>query len=222
MSTLPAGGVRTFKTRRRKLSASRASAHASLLGPWGLAAAGPPLDLRTLLPQGAAEVVLDLGVGGGESTIEAAERRFDQLLVAIEVHTPGIAAILHRIGQEGWSHVRVVEGDALAFVGRLAHGTVDEIRIFFPDPWPKRRHHRRRLVRSDTLDLLVGALRVGGRLHLATDDATYAVAMELACGQHPSLHGGPVPRPEGRALTRYERRGLAAGRAVADLVYVRR
>lgn len=222
MSPATTHDVRTYKTRRRRLSPARAAAHATLLHQWGLEVRGPELDLRSLRPEGCSEVVLDLGVGGGESTIHAARLRPDQLVVAVEVHTPGIAAVLSAIDQAGWGHVRVVEGDALAFLGRLVPASVDEVRVFFPDPWPKRRHHRRRLVRPDVIDRLVTLLRPEGRIHLATDDAAYAEAMQRHCDAHPLLDGGLVPRPSQRALTRYEQRGLDAGRDATDLVYVTR
>jgi tRNA (guanine-N7-)-methyltransferase len=135
------------------------------------------------------------------------------------VHTPGIATVLAAIERYGLSNVRLVEGDVLDLMPRIAPGSLDGIRVFFPDPWPKLRQQRRRLIQPDVVTELVARLRRGGWLHLATDIDDYAEQIQAVCDAHPSLRGGVIERPEWRPITRYEQRGVNAGRHPTDLWY---
>ena len=135
--------------------------------------------------------------------------------------TPGIAHGLAGIEQHDLANVRLVHGDALQFASRVPRGSLTGIRIFFPDPWPKARHHHRRLVRDDNVAKLVALLGSDGWLHLATDNDDYAEQMRLVCDAHPRLTGGPIERPPERPLTRYEQKGIEAGHKVVDFWYNR-
>jgi tRNA (guanine-N7-)-methyltransferase len=207
-----AGITRTFKPRRRQLSARRAAALDGGMPRWSLAEEGPPLDLT-------GDVVLDIGIGVGDGLVPLAiaEPRVD--VIGCDVHTPGIAAVLAAIEEHGLANVRVVHGDAIGFLDRLVPGSLAGVRIWFPDPWPKARQRHRRLVRPDVVERLVERLRDGGWLHLATDIDEYAAQMRRVCDDHPALEGGVIDRPAWRPVTRYEQRGLDAGRAVTDLWY---
>jgi len=147
-----------------------------------------------------------------EALIELARDRPDECVIGVEVHTTGLAAVL----EAGLPNVRVVDGDVLDFLPRLAPASLDEIRIWFPDPWPKQRQRHRRLIRPDVVARVVALLRDGGRLHLATDSLDYSLQMQQVCAH---LGGGVVDRPPWRPVTRYESRGLAAGRTPVDLIY---
>lgn len=185
---------------------------------WGLDVDGPQLSFVDVF--GAADdVVLDIGFGGGEALIELAEIRPDERVIGIDVHTPGVAAVLEAIEARGLRNVRVVEGDVIDFIPRIAMGSLAEIRVFFPDPWPKHRQRTRRLVRADVIDRFVGLLRGGGVLHIATDSAEYARQALDVCGHNPLLSGGLVERPSWRPTTRFELRGASEGRPSFDLVY---
>jgi tRNA (guanine-N7-)-methyltransferase len=212
--------VRTFKPRRRRMSPERRAAYVRLAPQWSLAATGAPLDLVAVFGR-RADVVLDIGFGQGEATLALASSRPDEDLIAVEVHTPGVGRVLEAIGLLGLTNVRVVEGDVLEFLPRLAPGSLAGVRIWFPDPWPKLRQRHRRIVRPDVVASLVDRLRVGGLLHLATDVADYAEAMRVVCAAEPRLAGGVVPRPGWRPETRYESRGALAGRTATDLVFRR-
>jgi tRNA (guanine-N7-)-methyltransferase len=137
------------------------------------------------------------------------------------VHTPGIASTLAAIDAEGLANVRLVHGDALGFLPRLPPSSLEGVRIFFPDPWPMARHHLRRIVRPDVVAELVIRLRPGGWLHLATDIDDYADQMRTVCGAHPALSAGRIDDRAGRPSTRYERKGIDAGRTAVDLWYNR-
>ena len=167
------------------------------------------------------DVALDVGFGHGESTIEMAAAAPDLDMIWVEVHTPGVVTVLDAIEHRGLHHIRVVHGDLLPFLDRIAPESLAVVRIYFPDPWTKRRNFHRRLVGPDVVAALTDRLRLGGQLHLATDIADYAAEMERVCGAEPLLTGGVIPRPDWRPLTRFEQRGLDAGRSPTDLLYTR-
>jgi tRNA (guanine-N7-)-methyltransferase len=178
------------------------------------------LELDTVFGR-SAPVVLDIGIGLGDTTLAMAAAQPELDVIGVDVHTPGIASSLAGIEEHGLSNLRLVHGDALEFLDRLAPSSLTGVRVFFPDPWPKARHHHRRIVRADVVARLVARLRPAGWIHLATDNAEYAAVMQRVCDDHPELRGGPLERPPERPLTRYEEKGLAAGRTVTDLRYVR-
>ncbi len=167
------------------------------------------------------DVVLDVGFGHGESTIEMAAAQPGLDVIGVEVHTPGVVTVLDAIEHQGLHQIRVVHGDLLPFLDRVAPESLAVIRIYFPDPWTKRRNFHRRLIGGDVVAVLCDRLRVGGQLHLATDIADYAEAMQQVCDAEPRLAGGVVERPDWRPLTRFEQRGLDAGRSPTDLIYTR-
>jgi tRNA (guanine-N7-)-methyltransferase len=212
--------VRTFKPRRRSLSHGRAEVFERLSPVFTLAEDGPLLKLDAVFGR-PAHAVLDIGFGVADSLLTMAAAQPDLDLIGVEVHTPGIAGALAGIEEHGLTNVRLVHGDALQFVSRLPPGSLAGIRIFFPDPWPKARHHHRRLVRDDNIAKLVALLGTDGWLHLATDNDDYAEQMQLVCAAHPALRGGPIARPPQRPLTRYEQKGIEAGHTVHDFWYNR-
>ncbi len=210
----------SFKVRRRSLSPKRQAEFDEWVQRWSLDLAGPPLDWRDVFGRDGA-VVLDVGFGHGESTIEMATNDPDLDVIGVEVHTPGVVTVLDAIEHRGLHHVRVVHGDLLPFLDRVPVESLAGVRVYFPDPWTKRRARHRRLVRTDVVEAFTDRLRLGGFLHLATDIADYAVAMQRVCDDEPRLAGGVVERPVWRPLTRFERRGLDAGRSPTDLLYTR-
>jgi tRNA (guanine-N7-)-methyltransferase len=149
----------------------------------------------------------------------------DTNLLAVDVHTPGFGRLLQRVGAEDLTHVRVASGDAVElFRDMLAPRSLAGVRIYFPDPWPKARHHKRRLVQPEFVATLTSRLAAGGTLHLATDWAEYADQMRAVLDSEPGLVCELVTpvRPSWRPATRFERAGLAKGHEVVDLVYRRR
>jgi tRNA (guanine-N7-)-methyltransferase len=211
----------TFKVRRRGLSQKRQAEFDQWVGEWGLAVDGPPLDLTEVFG-GSKPVVLDVGFGHGESTIELAHREPALAVIGVEVHTPGVVTVLDAIVHDPLPDVRVVHGDLLPFLDRLGEASLSGVRIFFPDPWPKPRQHHRRLVRIDVVTALTDRLSEDGFLHVATDIDDYAAQIMEACAGEARLEGGRVPRPADRPFTRFEQRGLDSGRKVTDMIYRRR
>nr|WP_233513993.1 tRNA (guanosine(46)-N7)-methyltransferase TrmB [Micromonospora craterilacus] len=172
-----------------------------------------------------APLVVEIGSGMGDTTVEMAAADPDRDYLAVEVHTPGIANLLDLVHLRGLGNVRVAEGDALELLRLLPPDSLDAVHAFFPDPWPKSRHHKRRLIQPTHVALLRSRLAVGGTLHCATDWAEYAESMRVTLDADPglvNLHDGFAPRPAHRPVTRFERRALTAGRPVADLLYHRR
>jgi tRNA (guanine-N7-)-methyltransferase len=214
--------IRTFHPRRGRMSARHAGALAELWPRYGLTVRDgdrTPLDLAELFGRDAPRV-LEIGFGMGDSTaaMAAADRGRDYL--AVEVHTPGIGNLLALVGELGLTNVRVAHGDAMELARRLGPETLDAMHVFFPDPWPKARHHKRRLIQPGNVTLLRRLLRPAGLMHCATDWPDYAAAMAETLDGDPGLRrvaGAPAARP----VTKFERRGTQAGRPVTDLVYER-
>ena len=217
--------TRSFKPRRRGLSPARAASYAESMRRWGLAAHGAMLSLPAVFAAESGDApgpfVLDIGFGNGESLIELATARPTECVLGVEVHTTGLALVLEAVARNSLDSVRVVDGDAIELLDRLAPRSLDVVRIWFPDPWPKQKQRHRRIVRPDVIGALVDRLRIGGELHLATDIADYAAQMQQVCAGDGRLRGGIVPRPVWRPVTRFEGRGAAQGRSAIDLIYVR-
>jgi tRNA (guanine-N7-)-methyltransferase len=167
-----------------------------------------------------APLVLEIGSGMGESTAALAVAEPDVDHLAVEVFEPGIAALLMRATE--LTNLAVLRGDAVALLTKhVPEASLAAIRIFFPDPWPKRRHHKRRLVQPAFVALAASRLQPGGALHMATDWADYARQMRAVAGAEPRLVGGEVPRPAWRPVTKFEARALIEGRDIHDFVYRR-
>lgn len=216
-SVLPAG-VRTYKPRRTRPT-QRARRALERGSAFLIPSQGDPVDLPALFGDDR-PVVLEIGFGDGSATVELAAAQPDAGVIAVDVHTPGVGALLADLADAGLGNVRVIEGDALVVLERMMPtGSLCGVRTFFPDPWPKARHHKRRLVRPSVARLVHDRLVPGGWWHLATDWAEYVeVIVDTLTGDR-GWEGGPVPRPPDRPVTRYERRARAAGRAVTDLRY---
>jgi tRNA (guanine-N7-)-methyltransferase len=178
----------------------------------------------------AAPLVLEIGSGMGESTAALAAAEPDVDVLAVEVFEPGIAALLMRIEDAQLTNLQMLRGDAVALLREcVPEASLTGIRIFFPDPWPKRRHRKRRLVQPDFVALATSRLRQGGTLHMATDWDDYALQMRAAADAEARLEntalgrpGGWTPRPLWRPVTKFEARARIEGRDVHDLLYRRR
>jgi tRNA (guanine-N7-)-methyltransferase len=169
-----------------------------------------------------APLVLEIGSGMGESTAALALAAPDHDHLAVEVFEPGLAQLLMRIEDAGLANLALLRGDAVALLRECVPvGSLAAVRIFFPDPWPKRRHRKRRLVQPENVALVASRIAPGGTLHLATDWADYATQMQSVCDADPRLQGGEIPRPDWRPVTKFEERARLEGRDVHDLLYRR-
>ena len=191
---------------------------------YGVPVSGDPLDVPALFGRDA-PLVLEIGSGMGDATAAMAAADPGRDYLAVEVHLPGIASLLAHVEERGLGNVRVARGDALTLVERMLRpSSVDAVHVFFPDPWPKLKHHKRRLIQPAHLALLRSRLVPGGVLHCATDWPPYAQAMLATLSADPELVNtteGFAPRPAYRVTTRFERRAVRQGRPVFDLVFRR-
>lgn len=167
-------------------------------------------------------VIMEIGFGTGAATVTMAQQRLDLGLLAIDVHTPGIGDLLHRVRAAGLTNVRVMEADALDVLRTMIpERSLAGFRLYFPDPWPKARHHKRRLVTPENATLLGTRAAPAATWDLATDWAPYAEQMLDVLDAHPMWEGGVIARPIDRPVTRFEQTALDQGREITDLRYVR-
>ena len=222
--------IRSFVTRAGRTTTGQARALAEL-GPRYVLPYDPittNLIATQLTPTSAdgqkhAQTVLEIGFGMGQATAHIAALRPDTLFIGCEVHEPGVGALLKLIGEQGLTNVRIIQHDAVEVLTHMvAPGTLDGVHVFFPDPWHKKRHHKRRLIQPPFVRLLAERLAPGGYLHLATDWQPYAEQMLEVLSAEPLLANtadGYAPRPDYRPETKFERRGLGLGHGVWDLLF---
>jgi tRNA (guanine-N7-)-methyltransferase len=211
--------IRTYHPRRGRLSGRHHDALDRLLPVYGIDA-DRPVTAESLFGVDV-PLVVEIGSGMGEATAAMALADPGRGYLAVEIHTPGVANLLSAVEERGLANVRVAFEDAVELMGRVPPGTLAAVHAFFPDPWPKARHHKRRLIQPRHVALLASRLVPGGMLWCATDWAEYAEAMEETLGRDPLL----VTVEENahvRPMTKFEKRGRDAGRAIADLRYTRR
>ncbi|WP_234538861.1 tRNA (guanosine(46)-N7)-methyltransferase TrmB [Streptomyces shenzhenensis] len=219
--------IRSFQPRRSRVTAGQADALQRLWPKWGLDIDGQRvIGLGGLFGNGN-PVVLEIGFGMGEATALMAAEEPAVNILAVDVHTPGQGNLLNLADQNGLSNVRVGNGDAIILLREmLTPDSLDGLRVYFPDPWPKKRHHKRRLIQAEFLDLAATRLRPGAIVHCATDWEPYAEQMLEVLDAHPEFEntqadGGFAPRPAHRPLTRFEGQGLDKGHVVNDLLFRR-
>jgi tRNA (guanine-N7-)-methyltransferase len=208
--------IRSFVLRQGRTTPAQQRAFDDHWARYGLDYAGAPRDFATVFGR-TAPLVVEIGFGNGEQLLHAAVSEPERDFIGIEVHRPGVGRLLNALANA--NAVEVLSHE-------IAPASLDEVRIYFPDPWPKKRHHKRRLIQSDFVALLASRVARGGRLHLATDWADYAEHMQNvldnAAGWRLHAHDAAAgARPGRRIDTHFERRGLKLGHGVRDLVYER-
>jgi tRNA (guanine-N7-)-methyltransferase len=216
--------IRSYVLRQGRFSRGQQRAYAELLPTLGVPYAPVPLDFRALFGR-VAPVVVEVGSGMGETTARIARENPGTDYLAIEVHAPGVGSLLKRLGEESIGNVRVVQHDAVEVLRDMVPpGSLAGMHLFFPDPWPKKRHHKRRLVQPAFAHPAAGRLAPGGYLHVATDWQEYAEHV-LGVLSHEMLLENTAenyaPRPAARPQTKFERRGLKLGHGVWDIVFTR-
>lgn len=221
----PTAPIRSFVRRNGRITQAQQRAVENLWPRYGLAAEGV-LDLARIFARDA-PCHLEIGFGMGHSLVEMARRHPENNYLGVDVYLPGIGSLLDSLDKAGLDNVRVLNVDAVEVLTQhLPEQALQCIYLFFPDPWPKKRHHKRRLVQADFARRVRRALAHGGMFHMATDWEEYALhmreVMEAAEGfYNPAGTGCFHPRPAQRPLTKFEQRGLRRGHAVYDLLYVK-
>jgi tRNA (guanine-N7-)-methyltransferase len=217
--------IRSFVLRQGRVSAAQARYHEEGMPRWGLPYRAAAADLDAVFGRNAHRF-LEIGCGMGETTATIAAAHPQNDYLGIEVHTPGVGSLLKEIATRGLANLRVVQHDAVEVVrDMIAPGTLAGIHVFFPDPWPKKRHHKRRLIQPPFVALLASRLAPGGYLHCATDWEEYAQQMLEVLSGEPLLENTAkdfAPRPGYRPQTKFEARGLRLGHGVWDVVFRRR
>ena len=217
--------VRSYVLRAGRMGPGQQRALAELGPRYVLPFAPAPLDTAATFGR-TAPLVVEVGFGMGDATAAVAAAAPGTDFIGIEVHEAGVGALLRRIGEQGLTNVRIVRHDAVEVLQQMiAPDSLAAVHLFFPDPWHKKRHHKRRLVQAPFAALVASRLAPGGRWHCATDWQPYAEQMLEVLGAEPLLANtaaGWAPRPAARPLTKFEQRGLSLGHGVWDLVFVRR
>jgi tRNA (guanine-N7-)-methyltransferase len=210
--------------RQGRVSNAQRRAHETLLPKYGVPYTPAALDVDRLFGRHAPRV-LEIGSGMGETTAHIAAANSGTDYLAIEVHTPGVGSLLKQIEALNLTNVRVIQHDAVEVIEHMiAPESLDGAHIFFPDPWPKKRHHKRRLIQPEFVTRLASRLKRGGYLHVATDWEEYAQQVLAVLSAEPTLENTApayAPRPDYRPLTKFEERGLKLGHGVWDIVFKR-
>lgn len=215
--------IRSFVRRQGKITLGQRKARETLAERWCLPLTEDAINPEELLG-GRGPLILEIGFGMGETTAEIASRQPSTRFLGLEVYPAGVGSLLTKIEERGLTNLRILEQDAVVVIGkRLPAECLDGVHLFFPDPWPKARHHKRRLVQPPFIRLLTSRLKPGGYFHSATDWPDYADQMLAVLSAEPSLRNragsGPIPRPDWRPETKFEARGLRLGHPVADFVF---
>ena len=214
--------IRSFVLRQGRVSNAQQRAHETLLPAYGIPYAPQLIDLDAIYGRSAPKI-LEIGFGMGETTATIATAHPENDYLGIEVHTPGVGSLLKEIGERNLANVRIVQHDAVEVLqNMIAPGTLDGAHIYFPDPWPKKRHHKRRLIQPPLVALLASRLKPGAYLHSATDWQEYAEQILDVFAHEPLLKNtadGFAPRPDYRPQTKFETRGLKLGHGVWDIIF---
>lgn len=217
--------IRSYVLRQGRVSVAQQRAIDTLLPRFGIPYAARPLDLALTFRR-TAPVILEIGFGMGDSTATIAQKHPENDYLALEVHTPGVGNLLKLIDAQQLNNIRIMQHDAVEVLrDMIADNTLAGVHIFFPDPWHKARHNKRRLIQSPFVAQLVKKLKPGGYIHVATDWQDYAEQVLNVLNAEPLLTNTAkdyAPRPDYRPLTKFENRGILLGHGVWDLIYVRK
>jgi tRNA (guanine-N7-)-methyltransferase len=214
--------IRSYVLRQGRISNAQRRAHTEFLPVYGVPFSPAPLDLVGLFGR-AAPKILEIGFGMGETTAAIAQQHPERDYLGVEVHTPGVGSLLARVAELRLANVRIVQHDAVEVIEKMIAPTaLDGVHLFFPDPWPKKRHHKRRLLQGPFVSLLASRMKPGAVLHACTDWEDYARQMLEVFSAEAALVNTAsdyADRPDARPETKFERRGLSLGHRVWDLVF---
>jgi tRNA (guanine-N7-)-methyltransferase len=211
--------IRSYRIRGSRITAPQQSALDKFWGSYGIDYSENPLDPPAIFPD-SKEIVLEIGFGMGEATALIGRDFPETGYFAVEMHKPGIGKLMSRIAELELRNIRIIEGDAHPILQTMIpDGSMDGVHLFFPDPWPKKRHNKRRIINPQFLALIYPQIKKGGYFHIATDWLPYAEYIAEVFSASPLFSGGVVERPEWRPVTRFEGQGLTKDHQVTDLRY---
>jgi tRNA (guanine-N7-)-methyltransferase len=212
--------VRSYSIRGSRITVAQRQAKTALQIVHGIEFKQEIIDLKAIFPK-AHKVIMEIGFGMGEATAIIAKNHPDNAYIAVDVHPPGIGKLLSRIDEDKLSNVKVIEDDVHVVLQHMfADHCLDGIHLFFPDPWPKKKHNKRRIVNDGFLKLIHPKLKKGGFIHIATDWVPYAISIQEVFSHSDLFAGGVIPKPEWRPVTRFEDQGIDKDHAVNDMYYV--
>ncbi|MCU7812065.1 MAG: tRNA (guanosine(46)-N7)-methyltransferase TrmB [Candidatus Thiodiazotropha sp. (ex Notomyrtea botanica)] len=218
--------IRSYVLRQGRVTEAQQRAFDTLWPRYGLTLDDSLLDFPAIYGN-TKPVTLEIGFGNGETLAQLAQRHPEQNYLGVEVHSPGVGHLMIKLAEHESDNVRILQTDAMMLLrNHLPTASLDRVLLYFPDPWPKKRHHKRRIVRPEFADLLQRTLKPGGVLHMATDWENYAHHMMEVLTAHPGFHNQAgaeqfSPRPASRPLTKFEQRGQRLGHGVWDLFFER-
>ncbi|MEQ1599061.1 MAG: tRNA (guanosine(46)-N7)-methyltransferase TrmB [Methylotenera sp.] len=217
--------IRSFVLRQGRLTKGQERALETVWPQFGIDYTENLLDLSQIFHRKDSKKILEIGFGMGESTTKIAQTLPDYDFLAVEVHTPGVGSLLKQIEELALTNIRIIQHDAVEVLqNMLADKSLDGVHIFFPDPWHKKRHHKRRLIQAEFVKLLSSKLKVGAYIHMATDWQEYAEWVLEVLNAEPQLQNTAkdyAEKPSYRPLTKFENRGIKLGHGVWDLVFTR-
>lgn len=217
--------IRSYVIRNGRYTNGQRKAYETLFSDFSIPFQQEALNLNTIFGR-CAPKILEIGSGMGETTATIAQQSPDNDYLAIEVHTPGIGSLLKLIDLQGLSNLRIIQYDAVTVLNLMIEKeSLDGVHIFFPDPWPKKRHHKRRLIQATFVTLLCERIKSGGYLHIATDWQDYAEQILMVLSNETSLINNNkdyAQRPTSRPLTKFEQRGIKLGHQVWDLIFTKK
>ncbi|HOY71363.1 MAG TPA: tRNA (guanosine(46)-N7)-methyltransferase TrmB [Methylotenera sp.] len=217
--------IRSFVLRQGRMTKAQVLAYEAGLPTFGVTYEDKRLDLNALFKREQSPKILEIGFGMGETTAKIAQTLPENDFLAVEVHTPGVGALLKLIEESNLTNIRIIQHDVVEVLqNMLPDASLDGVHIFFPDPWHKKRHHKRRLIQAEFIQLLCTKLKVGAYLHVATDWQEYAEWVLEVLSAEPQLQNtakGYAEKPSYRPLTKFENRGIKLGHGVWDMVFKR-
>lgn len=213
--------VRSYAIRRSRITDAQREAKGALQSIHGIEFKQEFIDLKAIFPR-SEKVIMEIGFGMGEATAIIAKNHPNNGYIAVDVHPPGIGKLLARIVENELTNLKIIEDDVHVV---LQHMIVDEsldvIHLYFPDPWPKTKHNKRRIVNEGFLQLIHPKLKTGGFIHIATDWVPYATSIKEVFAASPLFVGGVIDKPDWRPVTQFEERGIDKNHAVSDMLYTK-
>ena len=214
--------IRSYSIRGTRITEAQRAAKSLLQEIHGIPVESKKLDLRVIFPT-SQKVIMEIGFGMGEATAIMATQSPQNAFLAVDLHPPGIGKLLSRIQEQRITNIKVIEDDVhVVLPYMIENESLDGVHLYFPDPWPKSKHHKRRIVTPAFLELIASKLKPGGYFHLATDWFPYAEAMQIVFSTSMQFSGGVIDKPDWRPVTRFEGQGIDKDHRVTDLLYLRK
>ena len=214
--------VRSYSIRGSRITQAQRAAKDELQAIYGITVEEKKVNLAEIFPT-SEKIIMEIGFGMGEATAIIAKNHPNNAYIAVDVHPPGIGKLLGRIVENGLTNLRVIEDDVHIVLPHMFEDeSLDAIHLYFPDPWPKKKHNKRRIVNEGFLALIHPKLKKGGYIHIATDWVPYAVSIEEVFAASTLFTGGVIEKPESRPVTRFEGQGIDKDHQVTDLMYFRK